>query len=67
MPEQEASVGASLRSLRKLAGMTLAEAAEAAGTAPAYLSKVENGKLKSSKAYVAQVTVAIASRLQDAA
>lgn len=67
MPEQSASAGASIRALRKLAGMTLAETADAAGTAVAYLSKVETGKLTPTKAYVAQVTVAIATRLGTAA
>lgn len=61
------TAGASIRTLRKLAGMTLEEVAEAADTSIAYLSKVETGKFVPTKGYVASVTFAIATRLKEAA
>lgn len=60
------TAGASIRTLRNLAGMTLEEVAEAADTSIAYLSKVETGKFTPTKGYVAQVTIAIANRLKEA-
>lgn len=62
-PHSSEGVGASLRTLRKLAGLTLDDVARLAETAPAYLSKVETGKFNPSLTYVAQVTAAIASAL----
>jgi transcriptional regulator with XRE-family HTH domain len=58
--------GDSLRSLRNLAGLTLAEVADIGGTSIAYLSKVERGEFVPTKRYVAQVTSAIAGVLADA-
>lgn len=55
--------GATLRELRKYAGLTLAEVAAEADTSVAYLSKVETGKFVPTKVYVATVTTAIAKRL----
>jgi transcriptional regulator with XRE-family HTH domain len=66
MQAQEISTGASLRHLRKLAGLTLEETATAADTSIAYLSKVETGRLVPSTAYVAQVTAALADKLAAA-
>lgn len=43
--------------------MTLADLAASAGTAIAYLSRVETGKVTPTNAFVAQVTRAIADRL----
>lgn len=56
--------GAAIRTLRKLAGLTLEQAASLAFTAPAYLSKVETGKLTPTVGYVADVTAAIAKHLR---
>ncbi|MCU1408512.1 MAG: transcriptional regulator, family [Microbacteriaceae bacterium] len=67
MPEQTTTTGASLRVLRKIAGMTLEEVAAEADTSIAYLSKVETGKLAPTKGYVAQVTLALAMRMRSAA
>jgi hypothetical protein len=50
-----------------MAGMSLDQVASAADTAPAYLSKVENGKFIPSDQWVGKVTAAIAARLRDAA
>lgn len=58
--------GESLRSLRNLAGLTLSEVSDIAGTSIAYLSKVERGDFVPTKRYVAQVTSAIAGVLADA-
>jgi|GEM_PF-2158718 len=63
MQAEEISTGASLRHLRKLAGLTLEETAIAADTSVAYLSKVETGRLIPSTAYVAQVAAALAQKL----
>lgn len=63
MQAEEISTGASLRHLRKLAGLTLKETAAAADTSVAYLSKVETGRLIPSTAYVAQVAAALAEKL----
>jgi transcriptional regulator with XRE-family HTH domain len=63
MQAKEISTGASLRHLRKLAGMTLEETAVAAGTSVSYLSKVETDRLTPSTAYVAQVAAALAEKL----
>jgi len=57
------STGASLRHLRKLAGLTLEQTAAVANTSVSYLSKVETGRLIPSNAYVAQVAAALAVRL----
>lgn len=59
------ATGESLRTLRKLAGLTLEELATLANTSIAYLSKVETGKFVPSRAYVAQVTAAIAETLRS--
>lgn len=67
MATQTQTAGESIRTLRQLAGMTLNEVAETAGTSIAYLSKVETGKFLPSKAYVALVTAAIAEGLRRAA
>lgn len=56
------SGGESLRSLRALFDLSLADVARRAGTSPAYLSKVERGRFVPTKRYVAHVTRAIAGR-----
>lgn len=63
MQGQATNTGSSIRILRKQAGMTLQDLAQAAGTAVAVLSRVETGKSVPTNAYVAQVTRAIADRL----
>jgi len=56
-----------MRTLRKLAGMSLEELASVADTSIAYLSKVENGKFVPTRSYVARVTAAIADRMSEKA
>lgn len=63
MAEQTPSPGEALRTLRKLAGLTLKEVASAADTSIAYLSKVEQGKLFPSQAYVAKVASYISASM----
>ena len=67
MPGQRDGPGGSLRTLRKLAGMTLKEVATEADVSVAYLSKVERGDLLPTRTYVAEVTAVIAARLRGAA
>ena len=62
---QQRSAGEALRTLRGIAGLTLDRAAEIADTAPAYLSKVENGRLVPTVGYVANVTAAIAEHMKE--
>jgi len=66
MPNPPISTGGSLRTLRRLAGLTLAEVADLADTSIAYLSKVERGEFVPTKRYVAAVTAAIAGVLAEA-
>ena len=56
-----------MRTLRKLAGMSLEEVAARAETSVAYLSKVERGLFVPTKSYVAKVTSAIAEQMSAAA
>lgn len=60
MASSKGQTGEALRTLRKAAGLTLADVAEIAGTAPAYLSKVESGVLIPADAYIGRVMAAIA-------
>jgi transcriptional regulator with XRE-family HTH domain len=62
---QQRPAGEALRTLRRIAGLTLERTAELADTAPAYLSKVETGRLVPTVGYVANVTSAIASHMQQ--
>ncbi|KAB1647501.1 helix-turn-helix transcriptional regulator [Pseudoclavibacter sp. CFCC 14310] len=39
-----AAAGTSIRAVREMAGLTLAEAARLVGSSPSYLSQVETGK-----------------------
>jgi len=66
MTKPQLPTGQSLRALRILADLTLAEVAGLAGTSIAYLSKVERGEFTPTKRYVAQVTSAIAGVLANA-
>lgn len=63
MTKTTTPIGQALRGLRKAAGLTLADIARIADTAPAYLSKVESGSLSPSTEYAARVTAAIAADL----
>jgi transcriptional regulator with XRE-family HTH domain len=67
MGQQGTLTGESIRTLRRLAEMSLEDVAGAAETSVAYLSKVERGVFVPTKAYVARVTTAIADRLRSAA
>lgn len=67
MATQTPQVGQSLKALRQLAGLTLEQVSNRADTAPAYLSKVENGKLVPNNVYVARVSMAIAEHLAEGA
>ena len=67
MVTQTRNAGAAIKALRKMAGLTLEDVAEAADTSTAYLSKVETGKLFPAMGYVAKVTLAIAEHMKAAA
>lgn len=60
MSTQPNSSGAALRTLRRIAGITLDQAAGLGGTSAAYLSKVENGVFVPTRGYVARVAASIA-------
>ena len=62
-----ATPGQSLRALRNLARMTLAEVALKAGSGQSYLSQVETGKVTPSTAFIARVSAVIADGLKVAA
>ena len=63
----ENRAGKSLRFLRELAGLTLAEVAVSAQTSVSYLSKVETGSEQATAQYIGRVTGAIADRMKAAA
>lgn len=67
MTTQTTRPGEAIRTLRHLAGLTLEQASTLAETAPAYLSKVETGKLTPTRGYVANVVRAISVEMQRAA
>lgn len=67
MSQGENRTGSSIRNLRTLAGLTLADVAAEAGTNVSYLSRVETGDVTASTQYVARVTAAIASRMAGVA
>lgn len=67
MTQQQHPPGEALRTLRRIAGLNLDQAAALADTAAAYLSKVETGRLVPTVGYVANVTAALARHLQDTA
>lgn len=58
-------VGTALRTLRKVAGMTLSDVGEAAGISAPYLSNVENGNVKPSADWVRMVMSVIGVRLAE--
>ena len=60
---QQAQPGGALKNLRKVAGLTLDTVARLADTAPAYLSKVESGRLTPTPTYMARVATAIAAEM----
>lgn len=64
MTNQGTRTGEAIRTLRRLAGLTLEQASQLADTAPAYLSKVETGKLIPTRGYVANVVLALSLHLQ---
>lgn len=59
--------GESVRVLRNLAGLTLDQVAELAGTSASYLSRVETGVETASKLYLGRVTSVIADHMKGAA
>lgn len=65
MSSEKIPTGPSLRSLRQLAGLTLAETADIADTSVAYLSKVERGEFVPTKRYVAQVVTALGRAIAE--
>lgn len=64
MTTQVTRSGEAIRTLRHLAGLTLEQTSTLADTAPAYLSKVETGKLVPTRGYVANVVRAISAQMQ---
>jgi transcriptional regulator with XRE-family HTH domain len=58
--------GQALRGLRKKAGLTLADVADIADTAPAYLSKVESGALEPSESYFWRIASSITAAMVGA-
>lgn len=65
MSKQVLDTGQALKTLRKLAGLTLDEVSQRTGTAPAYLSKVENGRLLPANSYVAKITAALSREINE--
>jgi len=63
MIKNGATPGASIRTLRSLAGLTLAEVADDASTTTGYLSQVETGKTQATPVYIGRVTAVIADRM----
>lgn len=63
------TVGASIRAVRKAAGMTLQQVCDEAGISLSYLSRVENGEKTPTGNWVQQVFLTIGAHLaiQDAA
>ena len=59
------ALGIALRALRTSAGMTLAEVAEAAGVAPSYLSRAENGLVSPSPSWVHNLAHSIGERMAE--
>lgn len=60
--EAARAAGQSIRAVRELAGLTLAEAAAITGRSPGYLSQVENGKADNvSVKYVANTIGALSA------
>ena len=62
-----ATPGAGIRTLRKLANMTIDEVAEKTGSSASYLSRVERGQLNPSKAFLSKAATVIADGLKVAA
>lgn len=58
-------VGPSLRYLRKAAGLTLVQAADAAGASFAYLSRVETGDATPTPGWVADMTATLGRILAE--
>lgn len=67
MATTKSQPGQALRGLRKQAGLTLADVADLADTAPAYLSKVESGTLAPSESYFWRVASSITAVMVAAA
>lgn len=65
MQEQKHRTGDALKTLRTMANLTLKEVAVGAGTASAYLSKVENGTYLPSLQYVARVSAFISQHVLE--
>lgn len=63
MTSTKTQPGQALRGLRKQAGLTLADVADIADTAPAYLSKVESGALAPSDSYFWRVAASITAAM----
>lgn len=64
--EAAVSAGRSIRAVRELAGLTLAQAAELTGRSTGYLSQVENGKAaRVSVKYVANTIGALSAYISD--
>ncbi|KUF06864.1 helix-turn-helix domain-containing protein [Leucobacter sp. G161] len=63
MTKQAQPLGAMIRGLRDMAGLTLKEVATGADTSVSYLSKVETGVFVPSKGYVARVVAYISSSM----
>ena len=59
------ALGIALRALRTSSGMTLAEVADAAGVAPSYLSRAENGLVSPSPTWVHNLAASIGKRMAE--
>ncbi|MFL1999470.1 helix-turn-helix domain-containing protein [Microbacterium sp. A1-JK] len=59
-------VGASLATLRALAGMSVETAAEAAGISPSYLAKLETDALAPTRGFVADLSAVYAAQMKRA-
>ena len=59
------TIGSTLVQLRSTALMSVSEAADAAGTAPAYLARVEAGEASPSPAWIQHLAAAITARINN--
>lgn len=66
-PQQGSPLGTAIRTLRKTAHLTLADASKIAGVSPAYLSRVENGLVDPTPTWVSTVAEAIGKHLDTEA
>ena len=60
---RDAALGEALRTLRKTAGLTLADLTREAGISGPYLSNVENGRLSPSPEWIKALLISIGEQI----